>query len=205
MTTTPMTPTAALVAAFGRLFEDEFATLDGITISYRTPDGIRYLDQDDALEALLYGTEAATMPDVAETDTQALHVALFAAAPAAECVVSGWSRHLRALLLEGLAPPPPTSMMRKRGVPDVGAHLVASEALAGPDLAESIAQAQALAEQNGMRHLLLVTPGGMVVVAGAPLNEAVAHWHNIEFASRVECLRLEEARVHGAGERNDHD
>ncbi len=204
MSTTSMTATAALAAAFGRLFEDEFATLDGITISCRTPAGIRYLDQDDALEVLLYGTQAALMRGAAETDTQALHQALLGAAPEAECAISGWSRHLRALLLEGLDPPPPTSMMRKRGVPDVGAHLVAPDALAGPDLAVSIARARALAEQNGMRHLLLVTPEGMVAVAGRPLNEAVAHWHNIEFASRVECLRLEEAWAEGLREGSDH-
>jgi ribulose-5-phosphate 4-epimerase/fuculose-1-phosphate aldolase len=198
MTAAALTPDAELVAAFRRLFDNEFLTLDGVTISYRTPRDIRYLDQDNALDALLFGSEAPTMPAVADTETQALHLALFAAAPDAECVVSGWSRHLRALLLEGFGPPPPTSMMKKRGIPDVAAHLVESDALSEPKLAASIERARTLAEQNGMRHLLLLTTEGVVAIAGEPFNEAVSHWHNIEFASRVECLSIEEARVHRA-------
>ncbi len=144
---------------------------------------------------MLFGSEAATLPVVAVNETQALHLALFAAAPDAEGVLSGWSRHLRALLLEGFGPPPPTSMMKKRGIPDVAAHLVEPDALAGSGLAASIDRARALAEQNGMRHLLLLTTEGMVVAAGKPFNEAVSHWHNIEFAARVESLSIEEARM----------
>jgi hypothetical protein len=200
MTPVVATPSVGLVAAFRRLFDNEFLTLDGITISQRKPDAVRYLDEASALDALLFGDEAATMPSVAEDETQALHLALLAAVPDAECAISGWSRHLRALLLEGFPPPSPTSMMEKRGIPDVSAHLVETDALAGPGLAGSIARAQELAVRNGMRHLLLLTTDGMVAVVGAPFNEAISHWHNVEFASRVECLSLEEARVHGVQE-----
>ena len=35
----------------------------------------------------------------------------------------------------------------------------------------------------------------MVVVSGAPPFEAMAHWHNIELAARVECMRIEEATL----------
>ena len=192
------TATTTLVTAFGRLFENEFATLDGITISVRTGQGVRFVDEHSALGCMLFGDEAGTMTEPPGSETHALHLALYAASPDAESVVSGWSRHLRALLLEGFEPPVPTSMMRKRGIPDVGAHLVAPDALAGEALARSIPQAQSLASQNGMRHLLLLTTEGMVVVAGAPAYEAMAHWHNIEFASRVACLSIEEASVHEA-------
>ena len=119
--------------------------------------------------------------------------------PDHEAVISGWSRHLRALLLEGLPPPPSTSMMRNRGVADLGAHLVDPSALEPPSLQRTIDRAMALAEQDGMRHLLVVSSEGMVVVSGAPPFEAMAHWHNIEFAARVECLRLEEAATSAEG------
>ena len=190
--------TSTLVTAFRRLFENEFATLDGITISLRTRQDVRFVDERSALGCMLFGNEAGTMTEPPRSETHALHLALYQASPQAESVVSGWSRHLRALLLEGYEPPEPTSMMRKRGIPDVGAHLVAPDALAGEALARSIEQAQSLASENGMRHLLLVTTEGMVAVAGAPANEAMAHWHNIEFASRVACLSIEEASVHQA-------
>jgi hypothetical protein len=197
MTAAAATPDGELVAAFRRLFDNEFLTLDGITITHRTPDGLRYLDEDTALDSVLFGSEAATMPLVGADATQALHLALLAAAPDAECAISGWSRHLRALLLEGYPPPPPTSMMQKRGIPDVSSHLVAPDALVGNSLAGSIELARSLAQQNGMRHLLLLTTEGLVAVAGAPFNEAISHWHNVEFASRVESLSVEEARFHG--------
>lgn len=200
MTEAQMTPaTATLVTAFGRLFDNEFATLDGITISCRGLDGIRYIDESSALDCMLFEREAAELPATGGTDTHVLHRALYEASPASEAVLSGWSRHLRALLLEGLAPPAPTSMMRKRGVPDVGAHVVEPSALAGEQLVASIAKAQALAGQNGMRHLLLITTEGLVVVAGSPVYEAQSHWHNVEFAARIGCLAIEERAVHASG------
>ena len=195
MTAVAEPPSAELVAAFRRLFDNEFLTLDGVTISRRTPQGVHYLDEDTGLDAMLFGREAPTISPSATDATHTLHLALFAAAPDAECVISGWSRHLRALLLEGFPPPPPTSMMLKRGIPDVSAHLVEPDALGGPMLGASIDRARALADQHGMRHLLLCTTEGMVVIAGAPFNEAVSHWHNIEFASRVECLGIEEGQL----------
>lgn len=202
VTATTPKPSAELVAAFGRLFDNEFLTLDGVTISYRVGRDISYLDERSALDAMLFDEEAATMSSTLADETQALHLALYAADPDTECVISGWSRHLRALLLEGFPPPPPTSMMRKRGIHDVSAHLVAADALEGSRLAASIEQARTLAKQNGMRHLLLLSAEGMVVMAGKPLNEAVSHWHNVEFAARVECLRIEEARMYPAQKRS---
>jgi len=181
-----------LVTIFERLFDNEFATLDGITISCRAPGGIRYIDESSALDCMLLGQEAAELPASGGTDTHALHRALFEAMPEAETVLSGWSRHLRALLLEGLGAPAPTSMLKKRGVPDVAAHLVEPRALAGQRLAASIEKAQALASQHAMRHLLLITTEGLVVVAGWPAYEAQSHWHNVEFAARIACLATEE-------------
>ena len=63
-------------------------------------------------------------------------------------------------------------------------------------------EAIATAAQNGMRHVLMVTTEGLVVVSGAPPFEAMAHWHNIEFAARVECMRLDEATVTGGEDRD---
>jgi hypothetical protein len=200
MTEAQMTsPTTTLFTAFGRLFDNEFATLDGITISCRAPDGIRYIDESSALDCMLFEQEAAVLPASGGTDTHVLHRALYEASPDAEAVLSGWSRHLRALLLEGLPPPAPTSMMKKRGIPDVGAHLVESSALAGEQLAASIENAQALASQNGMRHVLLITTEGLVVVAGSPVYEAQSHWHNVEFAARIGCMAIEERADHAIG------
>jgi ribulose-5-phosphate 4-epimerase/fuculose-1-phosphate aldolase len=188
-----------LVTVFGRLFENEFASLDGIAMSRRTPDGMRYLDQSVALSRLLGDVAAGEPFKPADEAILALHGALYAAAPEVDTVVSGWSRHLQALLLEGLPLPVPTSMMRKRGIPDLGPHVVAPEALLGPRQAENIAKARELAERNGMKHLLLIGPGGYVVAAGTGAWEVMAHWHNVEFAARVECLRVEEADVLAAG------
>jgi hypothetical protein len=184
-----------LVTVFGRLFENEFATLDGIAMSRRTPDGLRYLDESVALSRLLGEAAAGDLFEPADRGILALHRALYASAPEVDTVVSGWSRHLQALLLEGMALPAPTSMMRKRGIPALGPHVVAPEALLGPRQAESIAMAQELADRNGMRHLLLIGPEGFVVAAGTGAWEVMAHWHNVEFAARVECLRVEEADV----------
>jgi hypothetical protein len=50
-----------------------------------------------------------------------------------------------------------------------------------------------------MRHVLIITTEGLVAVSGAPAFEAMAHWHNIEFAARVECLRLEASSLSGRG------
>jgi hypothetical protein len=86
-------------------------------------------------------------------------------------------------------------MMRKRGIPDLSAHLVTPDALAGTSLTDSIDLAKRLASRNDMRHLLLCSTEGMVVVAGAPFDEAVSHWHNIEFSARVECLAIEERHL----------
>jgi hypothetical protein len=86
-------------------------------------------------------------------------------------------------------------MIRKRGIPDLGPHLVAPGALLGPRQAESIAMARELATRNGMKHLLLIRPDGFVVAAGTDAWEVMAHWHNVEFAAHVECLRVEEADV----------
>ena len=195
MTTTRDT-SDTVATIFGRLFENEFATLDGIAISCRHADGMDYADGTSGLSRWL-GDEP-TQPPAAPADpaAHAVHAACHAAMPHHEAVISGWSRHLRALLLEGLGPPPSTSMMRNRGVPDISAHLVGPEALRGSALADTIDEARRLAERNGMRHLLVVTTDALVVVSGGPPFEAMAHWHNVEFAARVECMRIEEADVH---------
>lgn len=195
---TPKTETfATLAAVFGRLFENEFATLDGISISCRTPSGMDYVDGTAGLSLWLGDEVTRSASSPADPAAYALHEACYVALPAHEAVISGWSRHLRALLLEGLGTPPSTSMMRNRGVLDMGLHLVEPAALEGPSLAASIESASALATRNGMRHALIITTEGLVVVSGAPAFEAMAHWHNIEFAARVECLRLEASSLSG--------
>lgn len=184
-----------LAAIFGRLYVPEFATLDGIAVSCRTQHGFDYADGTTGLSLWLEDgiTELRTEPE--DAAAHELHRALYAAMPDHRAVISGWSRHLRALLLEGLAPPPPTSMMRKRGIPQVGAHIVEPSALSPARLAGTIERARALAERNDMRHLLIISSEGLVVVSGAPPFEAMAHWHNVEFAARVECFRLSELAV----------
>ncbi len=183
---------SVLGTVFGRLFENEFATLEGIAISCRTEAGMDYIEGVAALRLWLDDrvSEAAAGP--ADAQVEAIHRACYEAAPAHETVISGWSRHLRALLAEGYPPPPSTSMMRNRGVPDLSAHLVEPAALRDPALGATIARARALAEQNRMRHHLIITTEGYVVVSGAPPFEVMAHWHNVEIAARVECLRLED-------------
>lgn len=184
-----------LATIFGRLFENEFATLDGIAVSCRTGEGMGYVDGTAALRLWLddRASEAPSGPE--DAAAAAIHRACYEAAPEHAAVISGWSRHLRALLLEGYPVPPSTSMLRNRGVPDLAAHLVEPEALLEPTLAGTLADARELAARNGMRHHLLITTGGYVVVSGAPPYEAMAHWHNIEMAARVECLRIEDVAL----------
>jgi ribulose-5-phosphate 4-epimerase/fuculose-1-phosphate aldolase len=191
-------PAAATpVTVFRRLFENEFITLDGFAISCRTAAGMHYIDESVALARMLADDDHDEPFPPSDPSVHALHLALYAAWPEAESVVSGWSRHLRALLAEGMALPAPTSMMRKRGISDLGDHLVEPGALVGSLLDATLAQAQATASRNGMAHLLLVASNGMVVVASPKPEEAMAHWHNVEFSARVECMRIEEAAVHG--------
>ena len=194
MTTSSATK-ATLATIFGRLFENEFATLDDIAISCRTDEGMDYVDGIAGLCLWLEDEVTRIPPEPADPAAVVVHAALHAACPEYDTVISGISRHLRALLLEGLGPPPATSMMRNRGVPDLAVHLVEPEALAEGELAETIARAHALSGQNGMRHLLMVTTEGLVVAAGAPAFETMAHWHNVEFAARVECMRIEEVET----------
>jgi len=65
-------PTRTLVTVFGRLFDNEFATLDGITISCRAPDGIRHIDESSALDCMLFGQQAAELPVSGGSDTHAM-------------------------------------------------------------------------------------------------------------------------------------
>ena len=186
-----------LATVFGRLFENEFATLDGIAISCRTADGMDYVQDTEVLRLWLEDRVSATEPTPPDPAMREIHAACYEAAPAHEVVISGWSRHLRALLLEGYPPPPATSMMRNRGVPDLAMHLVSPAALTAATLPDTLAGARELAEAGAMRHHLLITSEGYVVVSGAPPYEAMAHWHNVELAARVECLRLEDAALTG--------
>jgi hypothetical protein len=123
---------------------------------------------------------------------------MLAAWPDFPFVVSGPARHLRALLAEGLAMPMPTSMMRKRGIGDLAEHLVDSDALSAPRLAATLAAARELASRNGMKHVLIIAPDGMVHVAGPLPWETMAHYSNVEFSARVECLRIEERATRNA-------
>ncbi len=191
--------TATLATVFRRLFENEFATLDNIAISRNLPSGIQYIDQSVALDCWLLDEAVDASFEPADASTYALHEAAYELLPDAETVVSGWSRHLRALLLEDMALPSPTSMMRKRGVTDLEDHLVDSDDLVGPGLTATLTQARDRTRQNGMEHVLLVATNGLVVVAGANPFETMAHWHNVEFAARIECMRLEEATVGSGG------
>ena len=194
-----MTP----VTLFRRLFENEFVTLDGFAISCRAADGMHYIDESVALARML-ADEDLDEPFVPSDPTiHAVHRAMYVAWTDVESVVSGWSRHLRALMVEGLALPPPTSMMRKRGVSDLRDYLVEPSALVEPQLGETLATARETATRNGMAHILLVVSSGMVVAAAPKPEETMAHWHNVEFSARVECIRIEEAAVHthdGLGE-----
>lgn len=182
---------------FGRLFENEFATLDGIALSCRTPDGMEYVEGLDALRLWLDDRVTTSEAEQPDPTIVALHEACYAVAAGHSVVISGWSRHLRTLLRAGCSLPPSTSMLRNRGVTELGMHLVEPTALEGAALRGTMLQARAVAEANGMRHHLLITTDGYVVVSGAPPSEAMAHWHNVELAARVECLRIEDAALHG--------
>ena len=186
-----------LATIFGRLFENEFATLDGIAISCRTDEGMDYVDGTAALALWLDDRVSEASTGAEDPIAWAIHRACYEAAPEHDAVISGWSRHLRALLLEGYPAPPSTSMMRNRGVPDMAAHVVEPDALLEPALADTLEHARELAGRNGMKHHLLITSGGYVVVSGAPPYEAMAHWHNVELAARVECLRAEDVALLG--------
>jgi hypothetical protein len=190
-------PQDILRLAFWRLYENEFVTLDGLAMSMRGVDGIAWLDETTALRSALLGE--APEPAAAPSDAaiHAAHLALHEQAPHIDTVISGWSWHLRALLQEGLALPSPTSMLRNRGVTALGDHLVASHDIDGERLAATIGAAIETARRKEMDHVLVITGEGMVIAAGAPPFAVMAHWHNIEFAARVECLRIEEALVHG--------
>ena len=182
-----------LATIFGRLYENEFATLDGIALSCRTAEGMDFVDGSTALRLWLDAPDSEDPASIEDARAFELHAACHAAAPSHDTVISGWSRHLRALLVEDFPPPPATSMMRNRGVPDLSAHLVEPASLAGSALDESLALARRLADENGMRHHLLITTQGYVVASGSPPYELMAHWHNVEMAARVECLRVEDA------------
>ena len=188
--------TVTPVTMFRRLFENEFVTLDGFAISSRLASGMDYIDESVALERMLAEDERGEPFASSDPTMHALHQAMYAAWPDVESVVSGWSRHLRALLVEGYAMPAPTSMMRKRGVSDLRDHLVEPGALAGSQRDLTLAQARETATRKGMAHMLLVTTNGMVVAAGPRAEEVMAHWHNVEFSARVECMRVEEAVTH---------
>lgn len=186
---------ATVLTVFGRLFESGFATLDGIAVSCRTDAGMDFIDGTAALAAWLDDRVSHVPVEPEDQDAATVHRACYEAAPGHDTVISGWSRHLRALLQEGYPPPPATSMMRNRGVPDLSVHLVPPQALTGAVVGPVLARAGELARTNGMRHHLLITTEGYVVVSGAPPYEAMAHWHNVEMAARVECLRLEDVAL----------
>lgn len=177
---------------FRRLFENEFATLDGIAISHAVDGELEYIDESVALGRML-DIESAFAPfEPSDADARRLHEAMHAAWPEVTSVVSGWSRHLKALFDEGMALPACTSMMRKRGVSDLAEYVVSPAALTGTELESTLADARAMAQRNEMAHVLVVADNGKVVVAAPTAIEAMAHWHNVEFAARIECMRLEE-------------
>lgn len=184
-----------LVTIFGRLFESELGSVEELRVSTRTLDGagVRTLDTLAALGRLL-GEE--THPEPAP---DALHVALLEVFPAWTAAVSGVAPHLRDLLLEGMAMPETTSMMRKRAVPDLSAHLVTADDLAPVNLAVTLAHARERCESVAAKHVLLITTDGTVHVAGRTPEETMAHWSNVEFAARVGIKRIEERLVHPAG------
>lgn len=187
--------TERLVTIFGRLFESEFVTLERFAISCRTTTGMRYLDESDALALMLGDGDPGAPAAPADPSTHALHRTMYAAWPDVDAVVSGPSRHLRALLAEGCALPDPTSMMRKRGVTRLVDHLVEPGSLAGQRAAATLAHARETASANGMTHVLLLEQDGTVHVAGRLAEEAMAHYSNVEFSARVACIRIEEAFV----------
>jgi len=184
-----------LITIFGRLFESDLGSVEELRVSTRTADGagVRTLDTLAALAGLL-GEE--THP---ESAPDPLHVALLKVFPAWTAAVSGVAPHLRDLLAEGMAMPDTTSMMRKRAVPDLNAHLVAADALAPANLVGTLSRARERCEAVAAKHVLLITPDGTVHVAGRTPEETMAHWSNVEFAARVGIKRIEERLVHAAG------
>ena len=96
--------TAATI--FGRLFENEFATLDGIAISCRREGGF-----STSRAPMGYACGSATesvrrRPLWTTASSTTSTMPCWRRHPEHEAVISGYSRHLRALLLEGFAPPP---------------------------------------------------------------------------------------------------
>lgn len=178
------------VTVFGRLFERDLASLESVRVSTRDPDGaIQTLDELAALGGLL-GEDGHEPPA-----PDPVHVALLAAFPGYTAAVSGIARSLRDLQAEGMALPETTSMMRKRQVVDLSEHLVPAEALAPANLAATIARARERVESVGAKHVLLITPFGMVHVAGRSPEETMAHWSNVEFSARTQIMRIEERLV----------
>jgi hypothetical protein len=176
-----------LVTIFGRLFERDLATLESMRVSTREADGaIRTLDELAALGGLL--GEDGHEPPVPDP----VHVALLAAFPGYTAAVSGIARSLRDLQAEGMALPETTSMMRKRQVVDLSEHEVPAEALAPANLAATVARAGERVEAVGAKHVLLITPFGMVHVAGRTPEGTMAHWSNVEFSARTQIMRIEE-------------
>lgn len=183
-----------LVTVFGRLFERDLATLEAVRVSAREPDGtIRTLDELAALGGLL-GEDGHDLPA-----PDPVHVALLAAFPGYTAAVSGIARSLRDLQAAGMALPETTSMMRKRQVADLSDHLVAAEALAPANLDATIARARERVASVGAKHVLLITPFGMVHVAGRTPEETMAHWSNVEFSARTQIMRIEERLVDSLG------
>ena len=182
-----------LPVIIGRLFESELGSLEALVISRRAPDGVYSLDGLTALGLLLSGEDPATGPAPADAAVVALHHAMLAAWPDRTCAVSGIALHLRDLFAEGMALPEPTSMMRKRGVKRLADHVVEPAALEPSALGATLVRARAVAEANGMQHILVILADGMVHVAGRAPEETMAHWSNVEFSARVEVMRVEEA------------
>lgn len=175
-----------LVALLGRLLESRLGSLEHLLATIRTDDRDRSMDARTALSRLL-GEPVA--PEIAPDP---LHGALLAAVPGAGAAVSGVALHLRDLLAEGMALPETTSMMRKRGVPDLADRCVAPEDLLPGRLPATLAAARERAEARGAKHVLLFTPDGVVHVAGRTPEETMAHWSNVEFAARAAVMRVEE-------------
>ena len=185
-----------LVTVATRLLERELASPEALAVSERTPDGLRSLDLLGALAAILDDGLAVVPPGApAAPAVHALHAACYVAWPDRNAIVSGVALHLRDLLAEGMGLPDPTSMMAKRGIVRVADHLVPAGALWGAERDATLARARALADERGMKHVLLIEPDGMVHAAGRTPEETMAHWSNVEFAARIECLRVEDRLV----------